>query len=385
MQLYADPPVGNTTINIIGGVLVHKRAGLITLIVLVFLASALVAGCNEKKAVDKETEITVTVAAAQTQEITKSAAYSGIVRGQNEVYIMAKAAARVTGIYANPGDRVSQGQTLITLDSSDYNASVRQAQAGLQMAELSLDNARQNFERITKLYEADAISQKDFEAAQNGVNTAEVAVEQASAGLAQVMTQVNNCTITSPISGILGSINLSLGDMASPASPAAIVTDTSRLEIEILVSESEVSYITPGSEVDVKIKAVGDQKFKGTIASVATVADPMKRNYAVKVSLDNPENVIKSGMFAEVIASTINIDDAVCVPQSAIVPKGATTVVYIVDADNRAREKQVTVGIENSTVVELTEGIKAGEKVITKGNTLVTEGTLVRVVAGGGK
>jgi RND family efflux transporter MFP subunit len=378
--------VGRILVLIInGGVLVLRRTGLVSVIMLILLGAALITGCGQEKTVEKETEITVNAAAAQKQDISKSATYSGIVRGQNEVYIIAKAAARVTGIYANPGDQVSQGQTLITLDSSDFDAAVRQAQAGLQMAELSLENARQNFERIEKLYEADAISQKDFDAAQNGVKTAEVAVEQASAGMAQVMTQVNNCTITSPINGILGSINLSLGDMASPASPAAVVTDTSRLEIEVLVSESEVSYITPGSEVEVRVKAVGDQKFKGAIANVATVADPMKRNYAVKVSLDNPDNVIKSGMFAEVIASTINKDDAVCVPQSAIVPKGATTVVYVVDKDNRAREKQVTVGIENTTIVELTDGIQPGEKVITKGNTLVNEGTLVRVVAGGGK
>ncbi len=363
----------------------RKRTRLVSVIMLTILGAALITGCSQEQTVEKESEITVTAAAAQTQNISKSATYSGIVRGQNEVYIIAKAAARVTGIHAVPGDQVSQGQTLITLDSSDYDAAVRQAQAGLHMAELSLENARQNFERIAKLYEANAISQKDFEAAQNGVKTAEVAVEQASAGLAQVMTQVNNCIITSPINGTLGSINLSLGDMSNPASPAAVVTDTSRLEIEVLVSESEVSYITPGSEVEVRIKALGDQKFKGTIANVATVADPIKRNYAVKVSLDNPDNTIKSGMFAEVIASTINKEDAVCVPQSAIVPKGATTVVYVVDNENRARERQVTVGIENATIVELTDGIQPGEKVITKGNTLVREGTLVRVVAGGGK
>ena len=362
----------------------HKRAGLIVMM-LVLLIATLVTGCSEEQTVEKETEITVNAAVAQKQNISKSSSYSGIVRGQNEVYIIAKAAARVTGIYANPVDSVSQGQTLITLDSSDYNASVRQVQAGLQMAELSLGNARQNFERITKLYEADAISQKDFEAAQNGVNTAEVAVEQASAGLAQVMTQVNNCTITSPISGILGSINLSLGDMASPASPAAVVTDTSRLEIEILVSESEVSYITPGSEVDVKIKAVGDQKFKGTVANVATVADPMKRNYAVKVSLDNPENMIKSGMFAEVSLSTVNKDGAICVPAPALVIKGSKTVVFTVDEEKRARAKEVEVGIENSNYVEIISGILEGEEVITRGNTLVTDGTLLRVVAGGVK
>lgn len=385
MLLYADRLVGEEVFDIIGGVSVHKRTGLITLSILVFLASIMISGCEEEKTVDKESEITVTAAAAQVQEIAQSASYSGVVRGHNEVYIIPKVAGRVTAIYGVPGDYVHQGQTLITLDNSDYDASVRQGQAGLQMAEISLENARVNFERIAQLYEAEAISQKDYEAAESGVKSAEAAVEQASAGLAQIMTQVNNCTITAPISGTLGSINLSLGDMASPGAPAAVVSDTSRLEIEIMVSEGEVSYITPGSEVDIKIKAVGEKEFTGTIANVAAVADQLKRNYAVKISLDNEDNIIKSGMFAEVTGSTLKKADGICVPQSAIVPKGATMVVYVVDEENRAREREVTTGIEAEDIVEITAGITAGETVITKGNTLVREGTLVRLVSGGSK
>ncbi len=361
----------------------HKRAGKVTLMVLLFLMAIMAAGCDDTKEVEKESEITVATAAAQVQEISRSSTYSGIVRGQNEVYITPKVAARVIGIYASPGDRVGQGQTLITLDSSDFTASVQQVEAGKQLAEISLENAQDNLARIADLYEAGAIAQKDYEAAQNGVRSAEAAVEQAAAGLAQVMNSVNNCAITAPISGILGSINLSLGDMANPTAIAAIVSDTSRLEIEIMVSESEVSFITPGSGVDVKIKAIGEEVFQGTVASVAAVADPLKRSYGVKIALDNPENKIKSGMFAEVRGSTIKKADVICIPQSAIVPKGVSNVVYIVDEEKRAREKQVSVGIETETMVEITAGINAGEIVITKGNTLVRDGTLVRLASEG--
>ena len=357
----------------------HKRAGKITLIVLVFLVVMLAAGCSDKKEVEKETEITVSTAAAAVQEIAKSATYSGIVRGQNEVYITPKIAARVIGIYAVPGDWVSQGQTLIMLDSSDFTASIQQGEAGMQLAEINLENAQDNFDRIAGLYDTGAVAEKDYEAALSGVRIAQASVEQAAAGLAQVMTTVNNCTITAPISGTLGSIDLSLGDMAAPGSIAAIVSDTSRLEIEIMVSESEVSFITSGSEVEVKIKAISEEAFTGLVTSVAAVADPLKRSYAAKISLDNPENKIKSGMFAEVKGSTVKKADVVCVPQSAIVPKGVSNVVFVVDAEKRARERQVSIGIETETMVEISEGVNPGEIVITKGNTLVRDGTLVRL------
>ena len=352
-------------------------------LIVVLIAAFLISGCGQKEEAVKETEISVNTALAEERSIVKSARYAGIVRGQNEVYLMPKVAARVTGIHVNPGDWVTQGQTLITLDSSDYQASVAQAEAAVKQAAIQLENARTTLERTEKLHEAGAASQQQLEQAQSGYELAQVGVEQANAALAMASLQLNYCTLTAPISGVVGSINLSLGDMANPASPAAVISETSQLEIEVMVGESEINFIEVGSPVDVYIRAVSEEAFKGQVASVATVPDPVKRNYAVKVSLDNPEGKIKSGMFAEVAVNTLSKDNVICVPANAVVPKGARTVVYVVDEESRAREREVEIGIENSSYVEIVKGLSAGEQVITKGSTLVAEGTLVRVITGG--
>ncbi|MDD3898040.1 MAG: efflux RND transporter periplasmic adaptor subunit, partial [Syntrophomonadaceae bacterium] len=156
-------------------------------------------------------------------------------------------------------------------------------------------------------------------------------------------------------------------------------------EIETLVSESEVSYIKTGAVVDILVKAAGEKPFKGKVDSVSSVADPMKRNYTVKVVLDNPDNRIKSGMFAEVVISTVSKDDVLTVPLAAVVPRSGRQIVYTVDSKNRAREIDVETGLRDHKYVEIISGLKAGEQVITKGNTLVNNGTLVRVVSGGAK
>jgi len=381
-----------------GGKYVYSRVrGLYLLLVTVLVLSLIAAGCGKKEEVVEETEITVDIAKAEKRDIAKSASYSGIVRGENEVYIMPKVMARVTAIYVKPGDQVREGQTLLVLDSSDYEAAVKQAEAALAQAEaakrandVQKETALANYERMKKLHEAGAVSDQQMEQARSqyealAAGGAEAAVEQARAGLLQAQTQLNHCIIKSPISGVVGSINLSLGDTASPQSPAAVVTETSRLEIEVLVSESEVSYIEAGREVDVFIDAVQDEPFKGRVKSVATVPDPVKRSYVVEVMLDNPDGSIRSGMFAEVSIATISKDDALCVPRSAVIPKGGRDVVYTVDKESRAREKEVTAGIENSSYIEIVKGVKEGEKVITRGNTLVNDGTRVRAVAGGDK
>lgn len=368
-----------------------------TLLILVMVFSLMLSGCGKKQEVVKETELGVNVATAASREIAQSEQYAGIVRGKNEVAIMPKAAARVTSILVKPGDYVTQGQTLVTLDSSDYEAGVRQAEAGLAMAEagkrandVQLENARANYERIKKLHEAGAMSDKDLDMARGSyealtAGTAEAGIAQAQAGLMQAQTQLNHCIITSPINGTVGSINVSLGDTPSMQSPVAVVSDTSQLEIEVMVSESDISYITSGSEVDVHIKAAGDDAFKGVVESISSVPDTVKRSYAVKVSLPNDEKKIKSGMFAEVSAATQKKSGVICVPRNAVVPKGARTVVYTIDKEKRAQEVEVTTGISNEKYIEITKGLKKGEKVITKGSTLVNEGTLVRVITGGDK
>lgn len=366
-------------------------------ICIILMFSFTLSGCGKKAEVVKETALSVAVTEAKVQDIAQSVVHSGIIRGQNEVSIMPKVPARVAAIYLQPGDPVSAGQTILSLDSSDFTAAIRQAEAGVGQAEagkraadVQLESARKNYERTQKLYEAGAVSSSALEAAQAAYDaanagSAEAAIASARAALATAQEALDKCNIKSPINGVLGSINLSLGEMANPALPAAIVTDDSALAIEVMVNENEISYIKAGSQVNVLVKAADVGLVQGTVSSIATVADPQKRNYAVKVSLPNKDGKIRSGMFAELTVDTVSKEQVVCVPVNAVVPKGGQTIVYTLDKNKKARPVEVKAGIKNKQMVEITQGLKAGQTVITKGNTLVNNGTLVRVVAGGGK
>ncbi len=354
-------------------------------------------GCGKNTEVVKESALAVTVAEVQKMELVQNVSYPGIIRGRNEVTIMPKVAARVTAIYLKSGDPVTAGQTVMTLDSSDFNAAIRQAEAGVAQAEaalrtnaVQLESARINYERSQKLFESGALSQAGLDNAKTAYDTlnsgtAQAAAASARAALASAQDAVNKCTITSPISGVLGSVNLQLGETASPASPAAIVTDSADLEVEVMVNENDVTYIKEGSEVDIVVKAAGLDRIKGKVDSIATVADPSKRNFAVKVALTNPEGKIRSGMFAELTIDTLSKNDVLCLPVNAVIPQNGSTVVYTVDKDNKARPIDVQVGIKNERYIEITKGLEAGQQVILKGNTLVNDGSLVHVIAGGNK
>lgn len=358
---------------------------LLVVLVVILLLISILPGCGKEAEETPETQITVATAQVTARDVAKSVNLTGTTKGKDEVYVIPKAPARVTAVLVKPGQAVSQGQALINLDSSDVILGVDGAKIGLNQAELQLANAATNLERMKQLHDAGALSTRELEEVQSYYDMAEIGVEQARIGLENAQQQLSNFTVTSPINGVVGSIDISVGDMANPSSPAAIISNTSQLEIEVLASESDVNYIKEGSEAIVHIKAASDEPFVGKIETVSLVPDPMKRNYVVKVLLPNEEGLIRSGMFAQVSIATESKQDVVSVPAAAIVPKGNRTVVYVVDAESRAQETEVKVGLENSQFVEIVEGVKLGDAVITRGNTLVDDGTLVRVTAGGDK
>lgn len=364
------------------------------LLLLTLLASfSLVSGCKQSQEVAKETELTVDVAVAQNQFIARSARYAGKIRGANEAPVIPKMAGRVTQIMVKPGDRVAAGQTLVSLDSTGLQAALKQAEAMVASTraqevsnKLQLENARLNYERMQELHQAGAIADNALEAARLQYETlaagaVEASVASAEAALLSLQDQINNCNLTAPISGIVGSISVSLGDTASPQSPVAVVSDTSRLQVEVLVSESDVNFIKTGSKANVYITSLGSEPFAARIISVDPMADLMKRNFTVQVELEEPQAQMRPGMFAEVVMATEQAEDTLCVPIEAVIARADKSVVYTVDADNRARPLEVKTGISNDRLIQITAGLEPGTQVIVKGNTLVSDGTLVKVAA----
>lgn len=367
----------------------------IWLLLVTLLASlTLVGGCKKSEEVAKETELTVEVAAAQNQFIARSARYAGKIRGANEAPVSPKMSGRVTQILVKPGERVSAGQTLVVLDSTGLQAALKQAEAMVastraQMAsnQLQLENARLNYERMQQLHQAGAIADNALEAARLQYETlssgaVEASVASAEAARLSLQDQLNNCNLTAPISGMVGSISVSLGETASPQVPVAVVSDTSRLQVEVLVSEADVNFIKPGSKVNVYISSLNAQPFAGQVISVDPMADVVKRNFTVQVELDKPQQEMRPGMFAEVVMATEQAENTLCVPIEAVIARGFKSVVYTVDAENRARPLEVKTGISSDRLIQITAGLEPGIQVIVKGNTLVSDGTLVKAAAG---
>ena len=369
------------------------------IVVLVIMSLLIgVSGCNKEKKSEETQDNIINVETAEVKEmdIIKCTSYSGKVKGSHEEAVMPNLARRVTAVYVTEGQAVQQGQVIVSLDRSKLDTAVQQAEAALASAQAALaanevqrQTALSNYNRVKELHDALAISDQELERAKAqydalSTGAAEAGVAQAQAALNLAQQNLADCEVTSPMNGIVGRVDVAVGDTTSLQSPVAVINNTSDLEIEVKVSEADISTIKAGTTVKVRITAIGEEPFTGTVKSVASVADPVTRTYPVKVALpNNSESQVKSGMFAEVMLETQRRAGVIGIPMAAVLPKNGESTVYVVNTEDHAQAVIVQTGLNDGKYIEIIKGLQLGQKVITKGNTLIDETSVLNFIDGG--
>lgn len=352
-------------------------------------------GCGTQKttAGTEEKYIPVEVKPAVVQTLVETTTFSGKVVSAQEVSIVPKLPGKVTSVGVNVGDPVHAGTVLFTLDKSDLEKQIQGAELAVQTAETNylrtkeqIDLAKTNLERQKQLFEAGAISQAELEgyenqASERPLELAQIQWDQAKLSLAQAQDSLKNFTITAPGRGIVSAVNVKYGEMASAAMPAVTITNLQNLYVALSVPENMVNSLKTGQKTKVSVIAAHDKELEGTLSAIALSADPQTKLYAVKVALDNPEGLIKPGMFANVNIPTRTKAGVLTVKSEALVLKNGVNTVYVVENDT-AVAKEVVPGMDSGTDVEIVEGLEAGAQVIVKGQTLLEKGSKIKVVGG---
>jgi len=369
--------------------MVNKRFMVLSLLVVTLLG--FLTGCAPKTSESvSETATTVNIETARERDIYGSSSYSGRIKASSEAEVLPKTNARVLTIRVKEGQEIKAGEVLMTLDSSSFRSSLRQAEAKVASSRASqvnnqaqLETARKAYERTKQLFDAGAVSQSDLESAENAYNSlqsgiVEAAAAEAEAALMAAQEAVDNCSITAPVSGTVGRIDVSVGEFVTANTTVAVISDSRQLNVDIWVGESDITKIKLNSRVNVYVKSISDQPVSGTVSAIASVLGPNSDLYPVTITIDNTGGNIKSGMYAEVTVDTSSVKHALCVPLSAVLPSDGVNIVYAVDKKNRARRVEVKTGISDQKYTQVLSGLKAGDKVVTLGNTLISDGSLLK-------
>lgn len=371
---------------------------LIAIFLAAFMFMAIITGCSSEDITDdnataEEEYVPVEVETVTKDSIYNTTVFSGKVYADKDVMVFPKMPGKVTDVFVEVGERVNKGQLLFTLDKEDIQNQIDQAKAALDSAKVNyeltyekIENAKTTLERTKELYEQGAVSKAQYEQAQlaasdKSLEAAKTALDQAQLAYNQALDALNNTSIESPISGIVSSVNVEGGEMASNAQPAVTIVDMDKVYVQINVTENIINQLYKGQEVKVSIPAASQDAFIGSITNVSPVVDQRTQLYPVNIYIDNNDHIIKPGMIAKVEINTDIQEDVIVVRSECVVQKNGEQFVYVVE-DNKALERKVTTGLDAGAFIEIKEGLNEGERVIVKGQNYVEDQTTVKVVRG---
>jgi len=346
----------------------------IVILFLITILSIMVLGCGAK-AVEEEAQlklIPVEVAEVKKQDFVRGVVLSGTIEPEATATVIPKimSAEKIVELSVEVGDKVSSGQTIAVLDQSTVAIQ-------LNSARNTYEDALRNYERNKVLFEAGAVPQSVLEQLELGLNQAKNALDGQELAY-------NNTIIKTPISGIVTAVTAEVGNLASAQTPIATIVALDTVEIDCSINESQVNKIVVGDKVQIRIPAAGGKIFEGKIKSVSPTMDQRTKAYPLTVVLENIENMVKAGMYAEVEIITDERPAALVVPAQAVIQRDGITKVIVVQ-DDKAFEKEVEIGLSNGKETEIIRGLNTGEEVIVKGNEDVVRGDPVKVIGRGEK
>jgi RND family efflux transporter MFP subunit len=300
---------------------------------------------------------------------------TGEVEAMYDVTVSAEESGAILRYYAEKGARVRRGQVIAKIDDAVLSASVSEAEA---LAEV----AREQYERQRRLWEDEGIgSEIAFLQARSSSAAADARVETLQARLART-------EIKAPVTGIFDEKFTEVGEMVAPGTPVARVVSVSRVKITGGVPERFALFVRPGDSARVTLDPLGDREFVGAIQFVGTSVEPRSRTFPIEIVLDNPGDLIKPRMVANVQVERERLQDVVVVPQEVVLRTEGGYQVFVVANRNghlvaQARAVELGPSFANRTVIAT--GLEVGDRLITVGGRLVDDGSFVRIVAAGGE
>lgn len=336
------------------------------------LCAVLFAGCGQEEIPEEKTLRTVETETIGKTAIASGFSYSGKAAPSKEVSVVPTVPGKVINFNYDVGDTVREGAVLFSVDSADLQNNLRSLEANYHVAELNLNNTKNTYENNKILFDEEIISQTEFDQIKLAYETTEANLTATQIQIDNLKKNISDCTVTSPMSGVIAQRGVERGGFASQAAPAYTVMDLSTIKVEVGVSEQVVNTIAIGDEVAVKMTAISAEPLTGRVSTISPSAG-QTGTYTVKIELNNQDGAIKAGMLAEVSFTMEQSEEAFVLPRNAVLTKDGETYVYILEG-NTAKKTPVETGIETGETIEITSGLSEGMEVVTKGQTYISDG-----------
>jgi len=335
------------------------------------LALVVLTGCNKKPTAGGaplNMATTVVAAEAKRQPIAETLALVGTLAANEFIEVKSETDGTIAEILFEEGQPVKKGDLLIRLDESKLAAGLAESEANLKLSAAT-------FERNKELLREKLVSQQEYDQ-----SAATLQANQATVALRKRLLQ--DTRIYAPFAGLAGSRSVSPGQVIAKNTTLTWLVDLEIVKAEFNVPERFLSGVKIGQAVQLTVAAYPKEKFQGEVYFLAPQVDPNTRTLLMKARIPNAAHQLKPGMFANLDLTLTLRQEAIVIPESALMSQGDRTSVYVIGADGTAQVRPVKVGLRIPNQIEILDGVQPGEKVVSEGLQKVRPGGPVKESSG---
>ncbi len=285
----------------------------------------------------------------------------GVIEAVQQATVSAQTSGTIVELPFDVNDVVDAGELIARLDDSEQRSRLNQADANRIEALAGVEDASQQFDRIESLRERGVATQAEFDQARNALNAARARLVRADAAVAEAQEQLDYTRITAPYSGIVTERLVELGESVAPGTPLLSGFSLEALRVVVSIPQQYAQLVrqTRRAEVslnDGRVLQTGEMTF-------FPYADPETHSFVVRMSLDEPNGTLFPGMLVQVHVPVAE-REALWIPAGSLVRRGELRAVYVADAEDRPRLRQVRIGVSEGDRLEVLAGLGEGERVL---------------------
>ncbi|SES32589.1 membrane fusion protein, multidrug efflux system [Vreelandella subterranea] len=365
-------------------------------VLMVIGASALLVACGQEEQADQAQgqqqeppphPVEVTEATRQDLPLEKS--YSSLLRSDDEVTLVARVTGYLQERHFEPGEFVEEGQLLYSIEPDVYRATVNQREADLQSARAEFARAQRDAERFERLLNQNSVSRQDYDQARADLGVAQANVAQAEAALESAQIDLNYAEVTAPVAGMISLSEINVGNLVQSGTELATVTPLDPLEVRFQMPQNDAfalrRQLREGMAVE-DIRATlalpgrdgrDDQTLEGRLDYLGSRVSDRTSTVQASATFDNPDGEILPGQFVRVSIEGLKRYGVYAVPEIAVTQGLMGPQVFVLDEDDRARSRTVSLGEVAGAWQILREGLEEGDRVVVGDPSGIEPGTAI--------
>jgi membrane fusion protein (multidrug efflux system) len=345
------------------------------------LCAALAAtpACGRKAAEPEAQAPPVAAARVSARDLEERIGASGELEAQLRTTLAAEVAGRITKVVLEEGAPVVSGSVIVEIDPERHGLALDEARARAAQNEARLDTQRRETQRVITLHQQGVASESQLEAAQTALKLADADAAAGRAQLGVAKRAFGDASVTAPFAGLLARRHVNVGEFVQPGAPLFDLVSLDPIDVVFHLAEVDSSRVAIGQKVLVHVAPYPEREFEATVDVVSPTIDPATRTLRVKANLPNPEGLLRPGLFARADLGVALRRGALVVPTEAVLQRASGPAVFVVGTDGRVTRRDVKVGEFRRDGVEVTEGLASGDLVVTRGQTGLVDGALVKV------